>query len=244
MHPFVDAMGAFLKESGQRANRPPGLNYFMAGRNQKYWQDIELMRDLAQKLLDGRREELKENPKLAEKKDLLNAMILGKDTKTGKMLSDDMIINNMITFLIAGHETTSGTLSFVFYELLKSPEVLKKAQEEVDRVCGQGKITIDMITKLPYINAILRETLRVDSPITANGLGINVAAGEDPHTIGGKYKVGPDDMIVAMYHKMHKDPAVYGEDAGEFKPERMEDEAFEKLPKNAWKPFGNGIRAW
>lgn len=235
LHPFIDAMGDFLKESGERANRPQAISYFMAGKNQKYWQDIELMRDLAQKLVDGRRAELKENPKLADKKDLLNAMLLGKDTQTGRTLSDEVVINNMITFLIAGHETTSGTLSFAFYEMLRKPEVLQKAQEEVDRVCGQGKITIDMITKLPYINAILREVLRLNSPITANSLGLNPDANEHPHTLGGKYEIKPEDSVIALIHKMHRDPAVYGEDAEEFKPERMVDELFDKLPNNAWK---------
>ena len=48
--------------------------------------------------------------------------------------------------------------------------------------------------------------------------------------------------ITAILPKVHRDPLIYGDDAGEFKPERMEDEPFSKLPPNSWKPFGNGMR--
>ena len=62
-------------------------------------------------------------------------------------------------------------------------------------------------------------------------------------TLGnGKYVLNEDESIAIILSKLHRDPAVYGPDADEFKPERMLDENFEKLPKNAWKPFGNGMR--
>jgi cytochrome P450 / NADPH-cytochrome P450 reductase len=61
--------------------------------------------------------------------------------------------------------------------------------------------------------------------------------------LAGKYQVYEGDPIIMLVKKSHLDPAVYGEDATQFKPERMLDANFEKLPKNAWKPFGNGVRA-
>lgn len=59
---------------------------------------------------------------------------------------------------------------------------------------------------------------------------------------GGKYVLHKDEPVILMLSKMQRDPKVYGADADEFRPERMLDENFEKLPKNAWKPFGNGMR--
>lgn len=56
-----------------------------------------------------------------------------------------------------------------------------------------------------------------------------------------KYAIPRDKPIVCLLGKIQKDPKVWGEDAGEFKPERMLDENFERLPKNAWKPFGTGM---
>lgn len=103
------------------------------------------------------------------------------------------MIDNMITFLIAGHETTSGLLSFTFYYLLKNAAAYDTAQQEVDDVIGRGPITVDHLTKLPYLNAVLRESLRL-SP-TAPSIGLT--AREDT-TIGGKYAVKAGTPIIAL----------------------------------------------
>jgi cytochrome P450/NADPH-cytochrome P450 reductase len=99
----------------------------------------------------------------------------------------------MITFLIAGHETTSGLLSFTFYYLLKNPQAYKKAQQEVDDLIGKGPITVDHLTKLPYLNAVLRESLRLQP--TAPSIGI--MAKEDT-TLGGKYAVKAGVPLVVL----------------------------------------------
>jgi cytochrome P450/NADPH-cytochrome P450 reductase len=147
----------------------------------------------------------------------------------------------MITFLIAGHETTSGLLSFTFYYLLKSPAAYESAQSEVDRVVGKGPINVDHLTKLPYLNAVLRESLRLQPTAPA----MSVQPKKDT-TIGGKYEVKKGQSLVVLFPKLHRDPVVWGEDAEEFRPERMLDEEFERRNKeypNCWKPFGNGMRA-
>ena len=73
------------------------------------------------------------------KKDLLNAMLSGVDKQTGTQLDDLNIRYQINTFLIAGHETTSGLLSYTIYALLKNPDVLAKARAEVDRVFGNRR---------------------------------------------------------------------------------------------------------
>ncbi len=121
---------------------------FYRNADQKYWSDIEVLRKTADGVLQAR----KEQP--SDRKDLLSAMLSGVDPKTGQKLSDASISDNLITFLIAGHETTSGLLSFTFFQLLKHPEVYRKAQEEVDRVIGSGPVTVEHMNKLPYIAAV------------------------------------------------------------------------------------------
>ncbi|KAJ5252102.1 hypothetical protein N7489_002512 [Penicillium chrysogenum] len=238
MHPFVEAMVGLLSVSGHRALKPALLNNLPTSENNKYWSDIEYLRNLSKELVDSR----KENP--VDKKDLLNALILGRDPQTGRGMTDDSIVDNMITFLIAGHETTSGMLSFLFYHLLKNPSAYRKAQDEVDRVIGKRKITVDDMSKLPYITAVMRETLRLNPTAPMIALHPHPTKNkENPVTLGGgKYVLNEDETIALVLTKMHRDPKVYGPDADEFKPERMLDENFEKLPKNAWKPFGNGMR--
>ena len=103
-------------------------------------------------------------------------------------------MDNMITFLIAGHETTSGLLSFAFYYLLRNPEVYQKAQQEVDNVIGKGSVTVDHLSKVPYLTAVLRETLRLQPTAPA----INMTAKDDT-TLGGKYAVKAGQPIICLF---------------------------------------------
>lgn len=147
----------------------------------------------------------------------------------------------MVTFLIAGHETTSGLLSFLFYYLIKNPAAYQAAQKEVDALVGRGPVTVDHMSQLPYLTACLRETLRLKPTAIAFTLTPRPDA-EEPVLLGGKYEISKGTPVSALLEKIHSDPEVWGEDAAAFKPERMLDEPFSKLPKNAWKPFGNGVR--
>ena len=63
---------------------------------------------------------------------------------------------------------------------------------------------------------------------------VNPAVAHEPAILGGRYKVEPDEAIMVLFGKTQQDPAVYGEDAAEFRPERMLDGEFDKLPKGAW----------
>lgn len=233
MHPFVSSMVSFLKYAEVKSKRPSILTPFYSADETQWQEDISYMRDLSADLVQGRRK----NPGHA--KDLLGAMVEGKDPKTGKPLTEDSIIDNMITFLIAGHETTSGMLSFLFYFLLKNPDAYRKAQQEVDEVIGKESVRLEHLNKLPYITACLRETARLQPTAPAFAL---TPKSEEGALLGGKYFMEHGESALILLHSVHRDPAVYGEDAEEFKPERMLDENFNKLPPNAWKPFGNGSR--
>ncbi|PNY23978.1 Bifunctional P450/NADPH-P450 reductase [Tolypocladium capitatum] len=236
LHPFIKAMGDFLPECGARNRRPSfAPNFLYRAANEKFFNDIAIMRKTADDVVEAR----KKNP--TDRKDLLSAMLNGVDPTTGEKLSDANITDQLITFLIAGHETTSGMLSFAFYYLLKNPSAYQKVQQEVDQVIGRGNVTVDHVTKLPYLTATLREALRISSTIP----GFTVEPYEDT-LLAGKYLVRKGEPITALLARAHLDPVVYGEDANEFKPERMLEDNFARLNKefpNCWKPFGNGKRA-
>ncbi|KAL2688993.1 hypothetical protein Neosp_003043 [[Neocosmospora] mangrovei] len=235
LHPFIEAMGDFLTEAGEKPRRLPLPGIVYRERDRKYQQDIETMRSTAKEVLDARK------AGGSTRKDLLTAMLEGVDTKTGKKMTDESIMDNLITFLIAGHETTSGLLSFAFYQLLTHPDAYQLAQKEVDQVVGKGPIQVGHLSKLPYLNGVLRETLRINATIPL----FTVEAFEDT-LLGGKYPVKAGETILNLLAKSQLDPTVFGDDANEFKPERMFDENFARLNKefpNSWKPFGNGMRA-
>jgi cytochrome P450 / NADPH-cytochrome P450 reductase len=96
MHPFVEAMVNVLAHNGSRSIRPAFVNRMMYQANAKFVEDGKLMKRISQEIVDHRRA----HPK--EKNDLLNAMINGVDPKTGERLRDELVIAQMITFLIAG----------------------------------------------------------------------------------------------------------------------------------------------
>ncbi|CAG7564439.1 unnamed protein product [Fusarium equiseti] len=231
MHPFVESMVAALTDAEKQSMLPDFIGACRIKALSAFRKHSESMKATCKDLIEERRR----HP--VEGADLLNMMMQGKDPKTGEGMSDELIVANLITFLIAGHETTSGLLSFVFYYLLENERVLEKARQEVDDVVGDGSLTVDHLAKMPYINQILRETLRLMP--TAPGFYVTP---EKDEIVGGKYAVPANEPLFLFLHLIHRDPAVWGPDAEDFKPERMADEFFEALPKNAWKPFGNGMR--
>ncbi|KAJ7027601.1 fatty acid hydroxylase [Mycena alexandri] len=229
--PFVTAMGDFLVECDLRASRPRVLQAVL-GKNTKYQQDMKVMKDLANEIVAERQA----HP--AEKKDLLNTMLYSSDPQTGKKMSADSISRNLITFLIAGHETSSGMLTFAIYHLLRTPEALRKMRAEVDAVLGDRPAQVEDLSKLPYTTAVMRETLRL-TPTAGKRAVVPL---EDTTIGGGKYFVKAGQTIIIHVWNMHRDPLVWGEDAEVFRPERHLDGKFEALPPNAWQPFGFGLR--
>jgi cytochrome P450/NADPH-cytochrome P450 reductase len=125
--------------------------------------------------------------------------------------------------------------------MLKHPRVLHRAQAEVDEVLGNGPMNIKQIEKLKYLEAVLRETIRLHPTVTA--VALHSKSGKDELIGNGKYRLGAKDAAILGIAALHRDPVVWGEDANEFRPERMLDGGFEALPPNSWKPFGNGVRS-
>jgi cytochrome P450/NADPH-cytochrome P450 reductase len=132
-------------------------------------------------------------------------------------------------------------LSCAIYALLKHPEVLKKAHDQVDRVLGpdiDAKATYQQVTQLTYITQVLKEALRLWSPAPAYGL-----TPLKDEIIGGKYKLKKGTFVLVHLMALHRDPSVWGPNPEAFDPENFSPEAEAARPVNAWKPFGNGQRA-
>ncbi|KAI0376191.1 cytochrome P450 [Hypomontagnella monticulosa] len=232
-HPFAKQLRAALLESGRRGNRPPIVNRFYYRAEQERQENIAKMGELSDKIVKDRIV----HPK-PEAHDLLNFMLNGVDRETGEKLSVENIRFQMSTFLSAGYETTSATLSFVYYFLCDNPDVLLKAQQEVDDVVGDKVITASMLPKLDYIDACIKESLRVMPPINL----FNRTATKDT-TLAGKYFIKKGQLVTGLLKQFHRDPKIWGEDADEFRPDRMANGRFQKLPPNSWKAFGDGLRA-
>ncbi|MFL6819757.1 MAG: bifunctional cytochrome P450/NADPH--P450 reductase [Bradyrhizobium sp.] len=236
-HPFVESLVRSL-ETIMMIRGLPLENLWMQKRRRDLAGDVDFMNKMVDEIVAERR---KNADAAADKKDMLGAMMTGVDRSTGEQLDDVNIRYQINTFLIAGHETTSGLLSCTLYALLKHPDVLKKAYEEVDRVLGPdlaAKPTYQQVTQLTYITQILKEALRLWPPAPAYGI-----SPLNDETIGGKYKLKKNTFITVLVLALHRDPSVWGPNPDAFDPENFSREAEAARPVNAWKPFGNGQRA-
>src|SRR6202453_131507 len=236
-HPFVASLVRSL-ETIMMTRGLPLENLWMQKRRRDLAGDVAFMNKMVDEIVAERRK----NAEATEaKKDMLGAMMTGVDRATGTQLDDVNIRYQINTLLIAGHETTSGLLSCTLYALLKHPDVLKKAYEEVDRVLGpdiDARPSYQQVTQLTYITQILKEALRLWPPSPA--YGISPLADE---TIGGKYRLKKNTFITVLVLALHRDPSVWGPNPDLFDPENFSREAEAARPVNAWKPFGNGQRA-
>ena len=232
MHPFVAAMLAGLEEAGRRTRRPELATRLMVWRRRRFEADKRLMYGLADELVARRRAE--GGP---PRGDLLDKMLAGRDPVTGQGLCDENIRFQMVTFLAAGHETTSGLPSFALFFLLTNPAALAAAREEVDRVVGDEPPRGEDLAELRIIEQVLMETLRLWP--TAPAFGLRARADT---TLGGRWPVATSDTILVLLPALHRDPAVWP-DPEAFRLERFAPAAVAARPANAWKPFGNGQRA-
>ncbi|MGA2410104.1 MAG: cytochrome P450, partial [Candidatus Binataceae bacterium] len=236
-HPFVRAMVNALSTAMAQLQRLPLERFIRWRQDAAYQADIEYMNGMVDRIIRDRRMENGE----AGKPDLLNSMLAGTDRKTGERLDDLNIRYQIITFLIAGHETTSGLLSFAINALVNHPEVLQRAYAEVDRVLGPDpsvKPTYVQVNQLGYITQILKETLRLWP--TAPAFSVR------PHeetVIGGKYLIKQNFQVMVLLPALHRDQSVWGERAEAFDPDNFAPAAERSRPAHAWMPFGNGERA-
>lgn len=237
-HQFVRAMAGALGSTMDELRDVPMENLVHKNRGRQLQDDIRTMNETVDQIIKDRRASGED---LSIKADLLSYMLSGVDKKSGERLDDLNIRYQVITFLIAGHETTSGLLSFAIYALLNNPEVLAKAYEETDRVLGpdvSARPTYAQVNQLQYVSQILKETLRLWPTAPA----YSVYPYEDT-IIGGKYKVKRTHQVSVLLPMLHRDPAIWGDNPEAFNPDHFTAEKESARPGNAYKPFGNGQRA-
>lgn len=230
-HPFINSMVRALDEAMHQMQRLDVQDKLMVRTKRQFRYDIQTMFSLVDSIIAERRANGDQ-----DEKDLLARMLNVEDPETGEKLDDENIRFQIITFLIAGHETTSGLLSFATYFLLKHPDKLKKAYEEVDRVLTDAAPTYKQVLELTYIRMILNESLRLWPTAPAFSL-----YPKEDTVIGGKFPITTNDRISVLIPQLHRDRDAWGKDAEEFRPERFEHQ--DQVPHHAYKPFGNGQRA-
>lgn len=229
-HPFVSAMVGTLTYAQRLNSVPfPQLLRRAARRNED---DISYLNRTVDDLVRARRTASGDG-------DLLDRMLETTHPETGERLSAENVRRQVITFLVAGHETTSGALSFALHYLALHPDIAARARAEVDRVWGATALPgYDQVAKLRYVRRVLDESLRLwpTAPAFAReAVRDTVLAGEHPMRQGA--------WTLVLTPMLQRDPAVWGADAERFAPDRFEAKAVRSRPPHTFKPFGTGARA-
>jgi cytochrome P450 len=166
--------------------------------------------------------------------DLLTMFMSAHDEETGERMSDGQLRDEVITMLLAGHETTALALSWTWTLLDRHPEVAERLRAELaTRLAGRLPTASDA-SALPYTRAVLNETLRLHPPAYL----LNRHARADDVIEGCRVHRGASVVVpIALLHRLPE----YWERPDEFLPERwLHEEAEKQRPRFAYLPFGGG----
>lgn len=228
MHPFVAHMvSALLGSDRLGVLRETFLPAFVYGRyERRVRRDAKYLHELADDIVSTRRARASGN-----RDDLLQIMLESD-------LDAANIRYQLINFLIAGHETTSGALSFALYFLSRHPEVFTRARAEVDAVWGEDpRPEFEKIAKLRYVRRVLDESLRLQPTVPAY-----YRAARQDTVLAGIHPMRKGDWALALTSTLHRDPR-WGHDPGAFDPDRFAPEQLRTRPGGLYKPFGTGERS-
>ena len=148
---------------------------------------------------------------------------------------DDLIRDQLLTMLIAGHDTSTAMLSWALLLLGRHPGALAQAQGEVDAVCGAELPTAEMLNQLEFLDQVNKETLRLYPPIHIG----NRFAKEDVELQG--YHVPEGSRVMVSVYLTQRDEQVW-EEANDFCPHRFAREEKHERPSLSYVPFGGGPR--
>ncbi|MFI2510440.1 cytochrome P450 [Streptomyces sp. NPDC018972] len=239
-HPFVTAMVGTLTHAQRLNSVPAPLSPMLLRRaGRRNAADIARLHRIVDEVVRSRRAGGGGDGSGGGRGDLLDRMLETSHPETGERLSAENVRRQVITFLVAGHETTSGALSFALHYLSREPEVAARARAEVDRVWGDAAAPgYEQVARLRYVRRVLDESLRLwpTAPAFAR------EATRDT-VLGGEHPMRRGAWTLVLTPMLHRDPEVWGEDAERFDPERFDAGAVRSRPPHVFKPFGTGARA-
>jgi cytochrome P450 len=168
--------------------------------------------------------------------DLLAKFMNFRDPSTGESIARQQLRDEVVTLLVAGHETTATSLSFTFYYLSKHPEIAKRVSEEAAPLLAAGIQNIDDVQRLTYTTRVFQEALRLQPPLWA----LDRRAEKEDEVCG--YSVKPGTIVAMSPYLTHRDPR-HWEQPERFDPDRFLPEKVAARDKFAYLPFGVGPRS-
>ena len=171
----------------------------------------------------------------ADQGDLLSLLLLAQDEETGERMSDTQLRDEVLTLLLAGHETTAVALTWTWFLLAQHPAVEHRLHQELAEVLGGRIPTIGDLPRLAYTRMVVDETLRLYPPVWYFG-----RKALDADEIGGYHLPAHATFYISPY-TMHRHPGFW-EHPETFDPQRFTPERSADRPRYAYLPFGGGPR--
>ena len=221
--------------------------WFPTPRNWRFIRDRVVLNRIAKNLIRSRRQQSSAPPSGSQSRhegnppaalshhDLLSMLMGARDAVTGEAMSDLELKDEVMTLLVAGHETVSVTLTWAFHLLGTHPDILEKLQQEIEAVLKGNPPTPEDFMRLSYTRMIIEETLRLFPP--AWGLPRESVTEDE---IQG-YPLPKKSLVVVSQYFTHRHPDFW-EHPEQFKPERFVEAEIMKRHKFAYYPFGGGPR--
>jgi cytochrome P450 len=197
--------------------------------NRRLWRALGELETVVFRIIADRRQAGR------DESDLLSMLLSARDDETGVGMTDRQLRDEVLTMLLAGHETTSLALSWTYYLLSQHPGVERIIAEEVDRVIGGERPAFAHVERLTCTRRAIEETLRLYPPAWAFS---RQALGDDE--IGG-YRVPPGSLVFLVPFVIHRRPKLWP-DPERFDPDRFTAEHESARPRFAYIPFGGGPR--
>ncbi|KAI8818462.1 cytochrome P450 [Fimicolochytrium jonesii] len=233
------AFEQIMKTIGSRFGLPLWAWKLLKLENDQAQDGIQYAHNLAARVVKERREALNaDGRQRKDQKDLdvLDRVIMSGDAGDADgSMSDAEIRDEILGFMLAGHETTSNALTSIMVHLMQNPRVYAKLQSEIKAALPDNQIpTYD--TNLPYANYVVKEGLRLSPAVR-----LLMRTSTKPVTVLDHHFQAGTNFTVNVYH-MQKSKAIWGQDAEQFVPERWEDseKVKEVEASGAYLPFGAG----
>lgn len=215
----------------------PMWRYLKLPRDRRFDAALEAVRTWLSALVVETRARLAADPaRAARPGNFIEAMLVATD-EAGKPFSDETVISNLVTILIAGEDTTAYSLSWAIHELCEAPRWREAIRREADDVLGAADVAanVDVVNRLSVANAVASETMRLRPAAPLSSVTANV------DTVLGPYAVPRGTTILLLFRPAAVDPAHFADPEG-FRPERWLDGPMAPHDVSAYAPFGSGPR--
>ncbi|MFB6164965.1 MAG: cytochrome P450 [Haloarculaceae archaeon] len=230
---IADAL-ALLRRQFQRSVSvvPTAPLWVPTPRNRRTREAIGTLDAVVRELIDDRRGRADEHD------DFLSRLLTARDEETGERMGDAQVRDELITFLLAGHETTAAALTWTWYLLARHPDVHERLHETV--AAAEDPLAVAALggpggAETSFAKRCVQEAMRIYRPVP---VFVREAIADD---VVGDYRIGAGSDVFLSQFVVHRDPDLWADPLA-YRPARFEPDAAAERPRYSYFPFGGGAR--